>query len=595
MNQTTIGTERQKVQLCVIGGGMSGICAAVSAARRGLKVALVQDRPVLGGNASSEVRMWIRGAASRFPAYREGGIIEELAMDNIYFNPTMTYAGWDGVLYNKVISEPNITLYLNSTCISAQQDRDRITEITVWRMTSYTFVKIEADYFADCSGDCILAEFTDAKFRTGREGKNEFQEKGAPIVPDKKTMGNSCILQAREQNKPVPFIAPPFAYKFSDDEFIHRLDIHSPINLRAENFWWLEIGGDGDSLKNADEYNQKLISMAYGAWDYIKNSGKFNNVANWELDWVGFLAGKRESRRYVGDYILTENDMENSEIFHDEIAYGGWGMDDHNPAGIATREPPNIDYLLSKPYGIPYRCIYSSNIVNLFFAGRNISVTHRALSSTRVMATCGLLGQAVGEAAAIAAKYSVTPRDVAEHIEELQQNLRDDDCYLLDTKRKISETVLNGDSNLSERQKKLLFNGTEREIDEKTRSAELELNKEYYLRFQKTFCGEIRLLFDNDIARNSYPEKMCFEKLYPLMLNVSREANEVFIPPVLVREYVVEARLNGAIVAVFTETENRSRLVKLPVNDYIDEITVTFKQTYGGDKAKIFSIDLLKA
>lgn len=334
--------------------------------------------------------------------------------------------------------------------------------------------------------------------------------------------------------------------------------------------------------------------MAYGAWDYIKNSGKFDDAVNWELDWVGFIAGKRESRRYVGDYILTQNDIENSANFRDEIAYGGWGMDDHNPAGIATREEPNIYYPLSKPYGIPYRCIYSSNIENLFFAGRNISVTHMALSSTRVMATCGLLGQAVGEAAAIAAKYTITPRDVSEHMDELQQNLRNDDCYLLHTNRKISESILNSDSNLSENQKKLLFNGIEREIDEITRSAELELNKEYYLRFQKTFCREIRILFDNDIARNSYPDEMWLEKLYPLTLNVSRDAKEAFIPPVLVRGYVVEARLKGEKVAEFTETENRSRLVKLPVNGYVDEIIVTFIQTYGDDKAKIFSIDLLK-
>lgn len=153
-----------------------------------------------------------------------------------------------------------------------------------------------------------------------------------------------------------------------------RLNIRAPFDP-CENFWWLEIGGDGDSLNKAEEYNRELIACAFGAWDYIKNSGKFR-CENRELDWVGFLAGKRESRRYIGDYTLTQNDVEQATPFEDEVAYGGWSMDDHDPRGLFAEGAPNVQHPIRAPYPIPYRCLSSANVKNLFFAGRNISVTH---------------------------------------------------------------------------------------------------------------------------------------------------------------------------------------------------------------------------
>ena len=592
VNTKSFGEKTVECDLCVVGGGLAGMCAAISAARRGVKVVLLQDRPVLGGNASSEVRMWVRGAGLHFPLYREGGIVEELAMDNTFLNPEMQYPLWDAVLYEKVVSEKNIDLYLNTSCISAQPENGTIRSVTAWRMTSYTFLTVKAKYFADCSGDSILAETTGANFRLGREGKAEFGEKGAPNQPDTKTMGNSCLLQARERDHEIKFVAPSFAWKFQDGDFAYRLG--NRIDLSGENFWWLEIGGDGESLKNADEYNQELIARAYGAWDYIKNSGKYPESANWELDWVGFLAGKRESRRYEGDIILTQNDLETARAFDDEVAYGGWGLDDHNPKGVKTTEPPNVNYAMNAPYPVPYRALYSNNIDNLFFAGRNISATHMALSSTRVMATCAIFGQAVGTAASIANKYGISPRGVLDKIDELQQALRDDDCYLLHTPRKISKTILKANSNLTDEQKTALFNGIEREVDEGTKPAVFALGAPCEFTFAPTAVKSVRIVFDNDLARKSYPKSQYYgARCYPNKCATPIDGFVAYMPPCFTKAYSVEVLCDGVWTTVKKEKENKSRLVKIPVDKTIEGVRLINEQTYGESQARVFSVDIV--
>lgn len=492
-------------EFCVIGGGLAGVCAAISAARRGVKVVLIQDRPVLGGNASGEIRMWVRGASVSFPEYREGGILEELAMDNIFYNPRMNYSEWDGVVYNKVIAEKNITLLLNTSCVWAAEKNGKIEEIKAWQLTTYTNYCIRAQYYADCSGDCIIAEFTDARFRKGRESKKEYGESYAPEKADSCTMGNSCLLQARETDRIVKYIAPPFAHKFTEEEFQNRFDIKNRSSFKINNFWWIEIGGDGDVIKNAEEYNRELIARAFGVWDYIKNSGRFD-AENWELDWVGFLAGKRESRRYVGDYVLNQNDIERAQPFPDEIAYGGWSMDDHNPLGIHTQDLPNIHYPVREPYPIPYRCLYSANISNLFFAGRNVSVTHMALSSTRVMATCALMGQAVGTACSLAVRYGISPREVGGHMEELQQSLRDDDCFLLHTPRKISEAVRTSSSNIGKDRLAGFWEGIERTLGCKDGAIVLQKGEPLEFVFSRSVqCGGDPLAVRQRYFRQALP------------------------------------------------------------------------------------------
>ncbi|MBO4631433.1 MAG: FAD-dependent oxidoreductase, partial [Lentisphaeria bacterium] len=413
-----------KVQFCVIGGGLAGMCAAIQAARHGVKTLIMQDRPVFGGNASSEIRMWICGSYHDL----ETGIIEEIRLENLHRNTYPNFSVWDSILYEKVHFQDNLTHLLNCSCQDAVVENGRIRSVTGWQMTTQTFHRVEAEYFADCSGDSILAPLTGAEFRIGRECKAEFNESLAQNQVDCKTMGLSCILQARETNSPKSFIPPSWANRYPDDQ---SFPVRSHDLSSRQNFWWLELGGDRDSIRDTEEIRDELLKTVFGIWDHIKNHGD-HGAENWILDWVGFLPGKRESRRFIGDYILTQNDVLNGNSFDDIVAYGGWPVDDHHPAGFHHFGPPNVNILPPRSYGIPLRCLYSKNIDNLMFAGRNISTSHVALSSTRVMSTCATLGQAVGTAVFHAIEHGrLSPRETCrKYIHEIQQSLMDDDCYL---------------------------------------------------------------------------------------------------------------------------------------------------------------------
>ncbi len=578
-----------KGDLCVIGGGLAGLSAAISAARNGLKVILVHDRPVLGGNASSEVRMWVRGASVRFPDYREGGIVEELAMDNMYYNPYMTFPLWDGVLYNKAIAEKNLTLLLNATCNGADCEQDVITAINVWQLTTYTNYKITAKYYADCSGDSILSQFIPAEIRSGRESFSEFQEAGAKEQADGKTMGMSCLIQCKQTTHKIDYIPLPFARAFADKDFDYRMNIADRLGFTKDNFWWLERGGKQDTITQAEEIKDDLLADSFGTWDYIKNSGKFDSE-NWDLEFAGFLAGKRENRRYVGDYILTQNDLEQGIGFDDEIAYGGWSMDDHDPNGIEENCPPNVHYQIKGPYAIPLRCIYSKNIKNLFFAGRNISATHMALSSTRVMATCALLGQAVGVAAFVANKYGLQPKELTSRIEEIQQILRDEDCFLLQTPRKLSATLTFSKHNLTEKQFSNLTSGIERKIGSTDYVVEVEKNQEIIFEFEEEYCSKIRLIFDNDIARNSYTDYDF--KQYPMKRIHCLNEKKYPMPTSLVKEYKVFVKVGNCWKQVVMK-ENNQRLQFVSVKEKICGIKFVGISTYGSEKIRLYSIDFL--
>ena len=384
--------------LCVVGGGMAGFCAAVAAARHGAKVVLMQERPMLGGNASSEIRMWICGAHGA--NNRETGILEEIMLENLYRNPALNFHIWDGILLEWAQREENLTLLLNCTCTSCEMSGNRIASVTGWQMTTQTWRKVEAKLFADCSGDSVLAPLSGAKFRVGREARSEFDEDIEPEQADRHTMGLSLLIQAREQSRPCGFTPPKWAYHFTAEQLCHRLpNMEDPM----ENFWYLELGGMEDSIADTEKIRDELLKTAYGVWDYVKNAPE-NKEKNkyWQLDFLGILPGKRESRRYEGDLMLNQRQVQAGGVFPDVVAYGGWPMDDHDPMGFHGQAHPNVNHPTPAPYGIPYRCLYSRNVENLLFAGRNISATHAAMSSTRVMGTCAILGQAMGTAAALA-------------------------------------------------------------------------------------------------------------------------------------------------------------------------------------------------
>ena len=419
----------------VAGGGIAGVCAAISAARNGVNVILIQDRPVLGGNASSEIRMHIcgadmsghRGKVLEVEA-REGGIVEEIRLENAVRNPQKSWSMMDLILYEKCIAEKNLTLLLDTSVIEANVENRKIQSAVAIRESTEDRFIIKAKVYVDCTGDGRLAAEAGARFRVGRESKDEYNEPFAEDKSDNKSLGMSLLFEAEDMGRPVPFIPPPWIRKFTEEELKFRN--HEIFNY---GFWWIEWGGCLDQIKDTPKIRHELLRILLGVWDHIKNSGN-HGAENYALTWFGFLPAKRESRRFVGLYTLTGNDVMNATHFNDSIAYGGWSMDTHPPEGIdAIDENPCHQPPPPYLYPIPLRACVSADIDNLMFAGRNISATHCAFASTRVMATCGVIGQGVGTAAAVAAKSNIDlialTRD-EKIIAKVQEKLISDDCFL---------------------------------------------------------------------------------------------------------------------------------------------------------------------
>ena len=583
-------THHHHVDFCVVGGGLAGLCAAVAAARHGAKVALMQERPMLGGNASSEVRMWVCGAHGR--DNRETGLVEELMLENLYRNPDYNYSVWDGILYELAAYQENLTLLLNCTCNDCAMEGSRIVSVTGWQMTTQSYHTVHAALFADCSGDSVLAPLTGAKTRWGRESREEFGEDIAPAAADRRTMGMSCMLQARQETHPSTFIPPKWAHKYTRADLPHRLpDMDNPM----ENFWYLELGGEYDAIADTEWLRDELLRMAYGIWDFVKNDPELREKnANWRLDWVGILPGKRESRRYVGDHILTQHDVRAGGHFDDLVAYGGWSMDDHHPGGFRSPEQPTIYHPAPSPYGIPYRCLYSVNIDNLFCAGRNISVTHTAMSSTRVMATCATLGQAVGTAAAIAALYGLTPRGVYEQrIAELQQTLMDDDCYLPFRRRAIPALTRNAALACDSPDAENLRNGLDRALDGTYNGVAVPLGSAVAYTFPAPeHVSRVRVVLDSDLNRDTLPE--CERRRERNMLhNRPLGWPDAYVPTTLLRAFRIEGvRPDGTAETLYESQVNHRRLISVPVDGVYAAVRLVPLATWGDPLARIFSFDV---
>ena len=413
----------------VAGGGMAGVCAAVAAARNGAKVVLVQDRSRLGGNASSEVKMHIVGADIHGgrPGWREGGLIEEFRLDDAVNNPHRSWELWDLLLFDKVKREPNITLLLDSVLFAADTRDGLIQRVLVRADKTEHLYRIKAGAFIDATGDSRLALEAGAAMRWGRERRSEFNESLGLEQPDRQTLGSSLLFTSRNYGKPVPFRPPPWARKVTKEQLQFR-----SISSWEYGYWWIEWGGQLDTIRDNERIRFELLAIVLGVWDYIKNSGEHPTSANWGMDWLGMVPGKRESRRIEGGYMLTQNDLTGRKgEFEDAVAIGGWPMDDHPPSGFdKPREKPATAIRMEEVYAIPLRALYSRNVANLLMAGRNISASHVAFTSTRVMATCAVMGQAAGTAAALCARYQLKPEQLyhdKSRLEELRQVLLRDD------------------------------------------------------------------------------------------------------------------------------------------------------------------------
>lgn len=590
--------ERKTIEcdLCVVGGGIAGMCAAISAAREGISVVLMHERPVFGGNASSEIRMWICGAHGE--NNRETGILEEIALENFYRNPTKNYAIWDSILYDFIRREKNIKPLLNCTCLDAKTEEGefadgrekRIISVTGYQMTTQRFFEVKAKYFCDSSGDSILAPLTGASFRLGRESKDEFGENTYVEESDGMTMGMSCLIQGRETTEKIKFTPPEWSLKDDGKAF----DARRP-NMRSEyeNFWYLELGGNRDSIGDTEEIRDELIPLAMGMWDHVKNSGKYD-CDNFDLDFLGFLPGKRESRRMCGEYIITERDVMSGGRFPDEVAFGGWPIDDHYPGGFFHVGTPNTNEKTPAPYSIPYRALYSKNIENLFFAGRNISMTHMAMSSIRVMATCGLLGEAVGKAASIAVKEKLTPNGVyKEKISDLQSLLMQEDCFIPSKTRSVSDVCKNAalsGANESIRDGKDRSHIIYGEDYEKTLTA-VRFGECIEYSFEPSIVSSVHIVFDSDLNRITLPGGDC-ERTHSTRANRYLSDPQIYMPRTLCREFSLVGVLDGREEELLHIENNRKRAYHIPMNKKFDRLVLKPLTSWGTDeKITVISFD----
>ena len=420
-------TVRLDGDLVIVGGGLAGTCGAITAARAGLKVVLIQDRPVLGGNASSEVRLWILGATSHMGNNnrwaREGGVIDEILVENLYRNPEGNPLIVDTIILEMVVNEPNITLLLNTAVHDLEKaDPDTIKSIRAFCSQNSTAYEITAPLFVDASGDGIVGFLAGAAFRMGAEARSEFGEKLAPLQANHELLGHSLYFYSKDTGRPVRYVAPSFAL-----QDITKIPRYRDFKANEDGcrLWWIEWGGNLDTVHETETIKWELWKVAYGVWNYIKNSGRFPEAENLTLEWVGTIPGKRESRRFEGDYLLIQQDLVEQRQHPDAVSFGGWAIDLHPSDGVFSQKPGCQQWHSKGLYQIPYRSLYSRNIHNLFLAGRIISASHIAFGSTRVMATSAHSGQAVGQAAALCHRHRLIPRDLTApaRITELQREL----------------------------------------------------------------------------------------------------------------------------------------------------------------------------
>ena len=608
--------EKKHYDVIVVGGGMAGLCAAIAAARQGVHTALIQARPVLGGNASSEIRIHISGAdqSLKQPDYAEGGLLYELMLENKKNNEQFSYSVWDMVLFEKAKEEKDLEVFFNTVMYDCKTEDDRIVSIYCVQETTEMRYQLYAPVFVDATGNGTLGYYAGAEYRKGSEPQSEFGELHAPKKPNNYRMGNSILLKARDMGHPVEFTPPSFAKKLTEEQLakrIHCVQMRDTINCDDSpnpeeykrtsmtssacvdyGYWWLELCGDGeDIITEYETIRDDLIAYAYGIWDHIKNNKEGiheHHAENYALEWVGALPGVRESRRLVGDYLLSETDILEHKIFDDAICYGGWCVDLHAPHGLLDFQllPSDCNFY-DGVYTIPYRSYYSKNIKNLYMAGRDISTTRLGLASTRIIGCCAIGGEAVGIAAALCKKYACDPRELAPHVKELQQLILKEDGFLpgfknedeKDLARKAKITASAWEKG-GEPEK--VANGISRKLGEEQNGWVTKPGECLTMKWEEAKeIREIRLTFESNFA---YPIRVT---MAPLRQAQQRNG----VPEELVKDVKIELYRDGKKTGESYVKDNYQRLCSVGIGDVIaDEIRVIPESTNGAELAVIHEI-----
>jgi hypothetical protein len=416
----------------VVGGGLAGVCAALAATRQGVRVALINDRPVLGGVSSTEIRVPPSGAGDKHAWAKESGIVDELLTEErARSHDAAGYAQanthWDLVLYDACRSEPHLTLFLNTSvreveCVSGAGESRTIAAVLATQLGTEKALRIAGQVFVDASGDGTVVEAAGLPTRYGREGREEYGESLAPELADGETLGSSLLFRARDTGRPVSFEAPSWAVQYPDEASLAYRG-HQTI---TGGYWWIELAYPLHTIRDNDQIRDTLLAHVLGVWDHIKNHcTERAAAANYALDWVGMVPGKRESRRAVGAYVMTQSELLRREVFWDRIGYGGWHIDDHERQGISDPERRPSKAVYVAPYAVPLRTlILGPHAPNLMVAGRLMSVSRIVFLSLRVQQTLGSIGQAAGTAAALCAQRGIMPSHLGPaEVQEVQQRL----------------------------------------------------------------------------------------------------------------------------------------------------------------------------
>ena len=406
----------------VVGGGIAGMCAAAAASRLGCSVALVNDRPVLGGNNSSEIRVHLGGVIELGPNEGLGRMIREFGHSREgNARPAENYE--DAKKSAFIAGEQNVKQFSSCRAVAVNKEGGRIKSVIVRHIETGEETTLEAPLFADCTGDGTVGFLAGADYRMGRESRDEFGETLAPETADRMTMGSSVQWYSVDTGRKTSF--PTFSYG---------------VEFNAENCervtmgeWKWETGMNLDQIRDFERIRDYGLLVIYSNWSFLKNGLKDNaKYRNRELGWVAYVAGKRESRRLLGDYVLKQDDIDKN-VFHEDASFTAtWDIDLHFPDSLNSVRFPGREFKAATkhihiyPHAVPYRCLYSRNVDNLFMAGRNISVTHVALGTVRVMRTTGMMGEVVGMAASLCRKYDASPRLIYQkHLGELRRLMRE--------------------------------------------------------------------------------------------------------------------------------------------------------------------------
>lgn len=612
--------QEHRYDAVIVGGGMAGLCAAISAARHGTKVALIHARPVLGGNASSEIRVHISGAdqSLKQPDYAESGLLYELMLENKSRNENFSYSTWDMVLFEAALKEKNLTVYYNTCMYDCDTEDDMITAVLCVQETTEMRYRFLANVFIDCTGNGTLGYYAGAEFRQGSEAYGEFHEPHAPQTPNNHRMGNTILLKAVNMGHPVSFTPPFFAKHLTEAQLakrIHCVEMRDKIDVSDSpdpeeyrrtsmtssacidyGYWWLELMGDGDDIiPDYEKIRDDLMAYAYGIWDHIKNNKEnmhHHGAENFQLEWVGALPGMRESRRLSGDYMLTECDILDHRIFEDAVAYGGWCVDLHAANGLLDIDKlPSDCNFYSGVYTIPYRSYYSKNIKNLMMAGRNISASKLAMASTRIIGCCAIGGQAVGIAASLCTKYGVNPRELMPRMKELQQAILKDDGFLpgiinddpRDLAKKASFTAT---SHKEGCEPSKVVNGISRRLGEESNAwvsdGMSDAGETLNMTFSKAqSLRQLRLTFHSDFH-------------YPIRVTMSpnrQKQQRPGVPAELLKDYDVVLKKDGEVARTIQVRDNHQRLNVLDFDETAcDRVEIRCLATNGAKEITIFEL-----